>query len=171
MLTALSADGRASSFVSEHRRGFTLIECLVVIVIIGLLVGLLLPAVQAAREAGRRMQCAANLRQIGMAVHNYRSAFSVFPTSQLYSRGGSGYQNNAYSELTFILPFAEQKPLYDSINFDFAEIETGEAPLLLNHTARNTKVAIFLCPSDSGTNLHNSYRFNRGRFSLRSGGV
>ena len=149
---------RSSVPTPRLRRAFTLIECLVAILIIGILIALLLPAVQSAR----RMQCAANLRQIGLAIHGYLAVHDVFPTAQLI-HPKYGYQINPYSELAFILPYMEGFPLYHAINFDFGLSESAESPTLENHTARGTSVATFLCPSDGGENLRNSYRFNRGR--------
>lgn len=162
MLQAHAPACRVARTAPHLRIGFTLIECLVVIGVIGLLAAILLPAVQAAREAGRRAQCLANLRQIGLAIHGYHAALSVFPTSQLLDK--YGVQMNGYSELAFILPFLEQRPIYDAINFDFAVGESGESPTLQNHTARNASISVFLCPSDGGQKLLNSYRFNRGRY-------
>ena len=90
------------------RLGFTLVELLVVIAIIGVLVGLLLPAVQSAREAARRMQCSNNLRQIALAIYNYEGAFNVLPSGW---RGGlspvTGYSMNAWSFHAKVLPFLE----------------------------------------------------------------
>jgi len=145
-----------------RRPGFTLIELLTVVGIIGVLLGLLLPAVQAAREAARRVQCVANLRQIGLALHNYHAVHDRFPTSQLPDK--SGVQRNGFSELSFILPHLEQGPLFNALNFDFAAVEGPDYPTEENHTARNTRVATFLCPSDGETNHISNYRFNRGRF-------
>jgi prepilin-type processing-associated H-X9-DG protein len=141
-----------------------LIEVLVVITVIGLLAGLLLPAVQGAREAARRAQCVANLKQIGVALQNYESVHRMYPSSQLVNRWG--FTTNCMSELAFLLPHLEQQALYASINMDFADLEAADTPSLENHTARNTRVALFLCPSDGEPNHSNSYRFNRGRFSV-----
>ena len=96
------------------RRAFTLVELLVVIAIIGILVGLLLPAVQAAREAARRMQCSNNLKQIGLALHNYHSTFNKFPA------GGYGTHQNqdpGFSWMISILPYCEQSNLYNRLIF------------------------------------------------------
>ena len=153
---------RSSVPTPRLRRAFTPIECLVAILVIGILIALLLPAVQSARESARRMQCAANLRQIGLAIHGYLAVHDVFPTAQLV-HPKYHYQANPYSELTFILPHLEQVPLFNAINFDFGFAESADAPTLENHTARATSVATFLCPSDGGEYLRNSYRFNRGR--------
>lgn len=149
--------------MNMRRQGFTLIELLVVIAIIGVLVALLLPAVQAAREAARRAQCTNNLKQIGLALHNYHSAHGVFPM------GGSKNMRQlpdiydmwtCWSGQAMILPFLEQKPLYDSINFNWAPIGfPGDPPILINGTASNAVISAFLCPSDpktgSGGNTNN----------------
>src|SRR6187401_3085395 len=91
-------------------RGFTLVELLVVIAIIGVLVALLLPAVQAAREAARRMSCQNNLKQLGLACHNYADIVGVLPPA--------GTSSNEFSWCVHILPFIEQKNLYDQFNFN-----------------------------------------------------
>src|SRR5207244_4075323 len=94
--------------------GFTLIELLVVIAIIGMLMALLLPAVQSAREAARRIQCVSNLKQIGLAVHGYVDSKAVLPFGQgpEPTAGWSGW-----STLAMLLPLLDQGPLYNSLNF------------------------------------------------------
>src|SRR6187200_1821037 len=94
----------------DSRRGFTLIELLVVIAIIAVLIALLLPAVQAAREAARRAQCVNNLKQIGIAMHNYHDATGALP----FGHGPFGW--NDWNAQTFLLPFLEQTPVYNAIN-------------------------------------------------------
>ena len=158
------AFGRFRRTTARSSRAFTLIELLVVVGIIGLLAGLLIPAVQAAREAARRAQCLSNLRQIGLAMNNYHTIHQMFPSSQLFT--GSNWTSNGMSELSFLLPHLEQQPLYSSINMTFANIESGDFPVLANHTARDTVIEIFLCPSDRSQFGRNSYRFNRGRFGM-----
>lgn len=142
-------------------RAFTLIELLVVVGLIGLLLALLLPAVQAAREVGRRAGCGNNLRQIGIALQSYEATHGMFPPVDMGSLGSRG--PNMMSGLTYLLPALEQGPLYDAINFNFAHLENSDSPSLENHTARNTRVATFLCPSDGSQRAFNNYRFNRGR--------
>src|SRR5499427_102390 len=106
------------------RHGFTLIELLVVIAIIAVLIALLLPAVQAAREAARRAQCTNNLKQIGIALHNYHDVNSAFPPGALsHYQGGNvtlGQQNNWDCSVHMrLLAFMEQKPLYNAMNFNY----------------------------------------------------
>ncbi len=139
---------------SRIRRGFTLIELLVVIAIIAVLIALLLPAVQAAREAARRAQCTNNMKQIGLAMHNYHQATDGFPQGCAQSSGSTvpnayqGYANwgewSAYAE---ILPYMEQTPIYNAINFYFpGGIYYGS---YANMTAWNKVIKSFCCPSDT----------------------
>ena len=144
------------------RAAFTLIELLVVVSIIGILAALLVPAVQSVREAGRRAQCVNNLRHLGLALQSYESVYRMFPPGELTD--SYGVMNNNYSELAFILPYLEQTALFNSINMDFHLYETAAMPLVVNHTARNTRVPSYLCPSDSEPYHLSSYRFNRGRY-------
>jgi prepilin-type N-terminal cleavage/methylation domain-containing protein/prepilin-type processing-associated H-X9-DG protein len=122
-------------------RGFTLIELLVVIAIIAVLISLLLPAVQSAREAARRAQCANNLKQIGIAIHNYITAHNVFPPGRINSHiSGMGNTWGAYSQL---LPDLDQTPVYNCFNFNLSpDID------LANTTGSTIFIASFLCPTD-----------------------
>src|SRR5690348_18426173 len=101
------------------RRGFTLIELLVVIAIIAVLIALLLPAVQQAREAARRTQCRNNLKQIGLALHNYSSSHTVFPFGKGPSYSGVPVYAR-WSQHAMILPYLDQGPLYNTLNFNSA---------------------------------------------------
>jgi len=134
----------------RDRRGFTLVELLVVIAIIGILIALLLPAVQAAREAARRAQCSNNLKQFGLALHNYHAAYNVFTFGGLRARALDDYGDAApascWGGMIGLLPYLEQQPLYD--------VWTG-SPYAMpwHHTSVQTTTQIpgFLCPSDSPT--------------------
>jgi prepilin-type N-terminal cleavage/methylation domain-containing protein/prepilin-type processing-associated H-X9-DG protein len=125
-------------------RGFTLIELLVVIAIIGILIGLLLPAVQAAREAARRAQCVNNLKQVGIALHNYHNVHLTLPPGYVSSFTTNGDDTGpGWGWAAMILPQLEQSPIYGAINFNLS-IE-----LPANQTARLANLTVFLCPSDS----------------------
>ncbi len=128
----------------RKRLGFTLIELLVVIGIIGILVALLLPAVQQAREAARRMQCQSHLKQIAIAIHNYHSAFNTFPPGYMSRFDATGNDTGpGWGWGALILPQIEQAPLYSQIDFNVG-IEHPS-----NATARLTRIPTYLCPSDS----------------------
>ena len=128
----------------QNRRGFTLIELLVVIAIIAVLIALLLPAVQAAREAARRTQCVNNMKQLGLAMHNYHDAQGSFPIG----RTGLGftYKNTSIDDRRTwafsILPQLEQSAIYNAINFSLSFYVAQQTTVLL------TSVAGFHCPSD-----------------------
>ncbi|WP_152052405.1 DUF1559 domain-containing protein [Tautonia marina] len=150
------------------RPGFTLVEALVAIGVIGILVAVLLPAVQAAREAARRVSCVSNLRQIGLGMHSYHSIHGMFPPSQM--KTGSNWSTNRISELAYLLPHLEHGSLFDSINMAFVRHESPSHPTVENRTARHTTVGLFLCPSDSRAENRNSYRLNRGRLGVGRAG-
>jgi prepilin-type N-terminal cleavage/methylation domain-containing protein/prepilin-type processing-associated H-X9-DG protein len=122
-------------------RGFTLVELLVVIAIIGILVALLLPAVQAAREAARRMQCSNNLKQMGLAFHNYHDTHKAFPPPSVIGLRMPLNMAAGTSWCTALMPFMEQGPLHDSINRAISPYDPGNA------VAAQTVVPIFICPS------------------------
>jgi prepilin-type N-terminal cleavage/methylation domain-containing protein/prepilin-type processing-associated H-X9-DG protein len=143
------------------RRGFTLIELLVVIAIIGVLIALLLPAVQSAREAARRAECTNNLKQIGLAMHNYHSSLNCFPVGFLYPDPAKVYPgvpalHYRWSVLAQLTPYLEQTTVFNALNMDWP-IAPGPAPVLgtpqwtpfpANTTVMAQKVKFFLCPSD-----------------------
>jgi len=146
------------------RRGFTLIELLVVIAIIAVLIALLLPAVQAAREAARRAQCVNNLKQIGLALHNYHSTSDSFPLgaskNPKNSPGDSDLTWSHWSAQALLLPYYEQQPLYSSANFSWGIDPFGDPCYYVNSTVANTVISGFLCPSDTNAgkpNINNYY--------------
>ncbi len=128
----------------DQARGFTLIELLVVMAIIGVLVGLLLPAVQAAREAARRASCVNNLKQIGLALHNYDSTYQTLPPGYISNFTDAGTDTGpGWGWGAMLLPNLEQSPSFSSINFGRA-IEDPS-----NQTARLPSFNVYLCPSDT----------------------
>jgi prepilin-type N-terminal cleavage/methylation domain-containing protein/prepilin-type processing-associated H-X9-DG protein len=141
-------------------RGFTLIELLVVIAIIGVLVALLMPAVQAARESARRAQCVNNLKQIGIAIANYETARKAYPLGGTYngpSDANTGCRSGVnvpreFGALSFLLLYMEQTNVYNAINFSlsaggpFGPVHGGAA----NFTALSTTVSSYVCPDDTG---------------------
>jgi prepilin-type N-terminal cleavage/methylation domain-containing protein/prepilin-type processing-associated H-X9-DG protein len=130
-------------YSARGRRGFTLIELLVVIAIIAVLIALLLPAVQAAREAARRIQCTSNLKQVGLALHNYISAQNVLPPGRINSHiTGAGDCWGLYAQL---LPQLEQQSLFNACNFSLPPDTPAPANTTVNVTFLNT----LICPSDS----------------------
>lgn len=133
----------------SRRSAFTLVELLVVIAIIGVLVALLLPAVQAAREAARRTQCGNNLKQIGIGLHNYHDTLQVFPPGAIWGGDQSLWRG---SILVHLLPFIEQQTLYDKFNFsslpDNQTLPDGQL-------IASTRIKTYTCPSDQNSNLFN----------------
>lgn len=141
----------------RRRRGFTLIELLVVIAIIGVLIALLLPAVQSAREAARRAQCTNNMKQLGLAIHNYHDIHNNLPPGRIWAPNrpaGCGYnffQCQDTSWFVLMLPQFEQQALANAFNYDLG-VGGPLAPLPLGYFANTTvtgnKIGLFQCPSD-----------------------
>jgi len=129
---------------SQRHDGFTLIELLVVIAIIGVLISLLLPAVQAAREAGRRLQCVNNLKQLGLGMHNYESSNGVLPPQMVltFNTNGSVFWKSSWGASSRITPYLELGPLYNAINY------TNKTTDPSNVTAVSTQLKVFICPSE-----------------------
>jgi prepilin-type N-terminal cleavage/methylation domain-containing protein/prepilin-type processing-associated H-X9-DG protein len=145
-------------------RAFTLIELLVVIAIIAVLIALLLPAVQSAREAARRSQCVNNLKQIGLALHNYHQSFGSFPLGaseyivSTNATRNNNFQWDNWSCHVMMLPFLEQQPMFNSCNFSVGNNEGVN--FNINSTVTLSRIQGFLCPSDpnagqGGTNIGN----------------
>jgi len=152
-----------------NRKGFTLVELLVVIAIIGILIALLLPAVQAARESARRTQCNNNLKQFGVAIHNYHDTFRRLPASDsgVWNNSGS-LTNNQISEHARLLPYMEQTNVFQLVNF---AVKWNDP---LNAVAAAFNVSPFICPSDSHTLVPatygpNNYFGNQGTQILYGG--
>ncbi len=165
----------------NSRKGFTLVELLVVIAIIGILVGLLLPAVQAAREAARRMQCSNNLKQIGLAMHNYESAYKSLPPGSAFYGGPNGgyyqvaspnerFAGNRYQRASMnalILPFIEQANLFNTM--EGMRFPTNEARVPdPNNPAggelyRGLRLSHLICPSDTNPGRNANVRGRASR--------
>ncbi len=157
------------------KQGFTLIELLVVIAIIAILIALLLPAVQQAREAARRTQCRNNLKQLGLALHNYHDTHGTLPPACVYS----GYDTApvhtatdqaAYGWGAFILPALDQSALFNQLNVSGRELHV----LLQDANARpliQTRLATFRCPSDTGEELNNLRRFSNTAYGNTTAGT
>ena len=140
------------------RRGFTLVELLVVIAIIGVLVALLLPAVQAAREAANRNSCQNNLKQIGIALHNYHDTYKCLPAGYIYT-SGSGQPEWGWA--VAILPFMEEQGLYDALGHQTRRLNTlyKASPNATDQALLQTVIETYRCPSDARQELANNENF------------
>lgn len=127
------------------RPAFTLVELLVVIAIIGILVALLLPAVQAAREAARRMSCQNNLKQLGVALHNYQAALTVFPPSSIVFGGST---NQPWSGQALVLPYVEQDAVRNSIDYSVGYHHGDNRSLFPPHGVSTIRLPVLMCPSE-----------------------
>lgn len=155
---------RSHTFV-RRRYGFTLVELLVVIAIIGILVALLLPAVQAAREAARRMQCTNNMKQIALSQHNYHDTYKSFATASSWQRGPDD-RKQSWSEKVMLLPYLEQSPAYDATVWRDAPYDPWGWHGNQNIQTQSTRLAMFNCPSNAfehqGGRANFTYAVNTG---------
>lgn len=144
------------------RRAFTLIELLVVIAVIAILMSLLLPAVQSAREAARRTGCSSNLRQLGLALHNYHSVHMTFPPNLTPGGTKFNYRVGGWSVLARLNPFLEQSNVYNLMNLSLPTYGVGTSPIIADGDANtlqavSTLVPLFLCPSDNFRAVDSGY--------------
>jgi len=153
-----------------HRSGFTLIELLVVIAIIATLVAILLPAVQQAREAARRSTCKNNLKQLGIAFHNYHDTYNLLPGASYESepipavpgRGGDEGIDASYSWSVFLFPMLEQSALYDTLQPGAPQRLSQAVTVPAKLAAMQQPLGIFRCPSDAGPQLNGLWTINNG---------
>lgn len=161
----LSLPNRSQASVPARKSGFTLVELLVVIAIIGVLIALLLPAVQQAREAARRMQCSNNLKQLGLALHNYHDTYGSFVPRATGTTSGSTQNNGRLNGLIPLLPFVEQSAMFDRIAAGDASKPPYGGNTWESWGPWNVCPEMYRCPSDnysgSLTN-HFNYRFSLG---------
>jgi len=163
--------GHRISRFSNRERGFTLVELLVVIAIIGVLVALLLPAVQSAREAARRAQCQNNIKQTGIALHNYHDAQKILPPSATFDvkRGSPDNATKHYPNwIIMILPYMEQQALYSQFKMNVPISDP------LNRVPRGTVIPSLVCPSDQGHETKFAYgaegdNWARGNYGANGG--
>src|SRR5436190_7827746 len=157
--------------MGSRRRGFTLIELLVVIAIIAVLIALLLPAVQQAREAARRVQCSNNLKQFGLAMHNYESSYRMFPIGNaLFGTGTSAaILDNGWSVPARLFPFLDNAQQFENLNF---EVKYSDKR---NTTMIAINVAMLMCPSETKNDKFNAsfglnnYAWNQGTWYIWGG--
>lgn len=147
---------------SRASRGFTLVELLVVIAIIGVLVALLLPAIQAAREAARRASCLNNMKQIGLAIAGYQLSKTYYPPSNtdvlIVWYDGDVLRNHSWASV--IMPYVEETPLHDKINFTISSMKA------VNEAAAGTTVPIYRCPSYGGPSLTNDSHYSPDKYAI-----
>ena len=154
--------------------GFTLVELLVVITIIGILIALLLPAVQAAREAARRSQCANNLKQIGLAMHMHHEAKGYFPCGHFWNKAGSGWSGDGTSGgteatwITHLLPYIEQENLAAEADWSLP-FGCAADPAEWNRKVTSCSIPLFLCPSSTPVGRIYGDAYARGNYAANNG--
>jgi len=179
-MASLASDGRMSGtasyeamhlscFALRRHRGFTLVELLVVIAIIGVLVGLLLPAVQSAREAARRSSCGNNLKQIGVALSTFESAMGALPAGYSFYNGPPTPSGNSWGWAVFIMPYLEQQALYDQLrptSRPISDLYNNGSYTAADKALLQTPIAGYRCPSDTTPALNNLVVFDSGRYDV-----